>query len=209
MKSISFFYAALFFLCILTALQCRKNTDESPTNLNPEELSQLNLTEQTLKDHQFMPPNVSDIQSNENSDLKEEDLAALRKEISSRFPVLATPRATPAFDPTIFGPIIHNLLKDQVMGYSFLINKNSNTIYSGQWKMAKSPADGNKVWNSDTRMHVASTSKLMTAMGLVKLLDKKKISLDALITQPHVGLFRRRLSVRLFIYERSSRKTAQ
>ena len=182
MKTRSFFYAPLFFLCIFTAVQCHKNTEDSATGINADALSQLNLTAQALKDHQFMPPHVSDIQSDDNADIKEEDLAALRKEISSRLPVLATPRAVPAFDPNIFGPLIHNIFKDQVMGYSFQVYKNNAAIYSGQWKMARSLADGNKVWNADTRMHIASTSKLMTAIGLVKLLDKKNISLDAFIS---------------------------
>ena len=37
------------------------------------------------------------------------------------------------------------------------------------------------MWNLDTRMHVASVSKLMTAIGTVKLLDEHDVSLDSRI----------------------------
>jgi len=44
---------------------------------------------------------------------------------------------------------------------------------------SQTPADLNQGWTENTRMHVASVSKLMTAFGMVRLLKDKGISVDA------------------------------
>ncbi|MEO7509210.1 MAG: serine hydrolase domain-containing protein, partial [Pyrinomonadaceae bacterium] len=43
-------------------------------------------------------------------------------------------------------------------------------------KYAQTPSDLNKFWTGNTRMHVASVSKLLTSMALLKALSKKGIS---------------------------------
>lgn len=76
---------------------------------------------------------------------------------------------------------MHTILKDKVTGYILQVRQNGNLIYNLIWNWSKTPVDGNKGWNEDTRMHVASVSKYLTAVGLVKLLDRKGISYDAKI----------------------------
>lgn len=144
-------------------------------------LRQFNLTEQQLRAHQLSLPNLGPIRSDENVELKTEEINAAKTRILKQFPVAGTANAVPAFDVNYFGPIVHNALKDNVMGYAYQVYNGNNAIYTGIWNWAKNPNDGDKGWTVDTRLHVASCSKLMTAIGLVKLLDKKNISLDASI----------------------------
>lgn len=148
-----------------------------------DELRRLNMTEAQLRTHQLTLPDASDIRSNSAMNINVADAEETQKAIHKQFapPPANAGGGTPAFDPNYFGPIAHSMLKDKVIGYSYQIYKANNAIYTGIWNWAKSPAEGNKGWTVDTRMHVASTSKLMTAIGMVKLLDKKGISLDASI----------------------------
>ncbi len=41
---------------------------------------------------------------------------------------------------------------------------------------AKEPLDGSEAWTPDTRMHVASLSKIVTAVAMTRLLDGAGIS---------------------------------
>jgi CubicO group peptidase (beta-lactamase class C family) len=90
-------------------------------------------------------------------------------------------KKTPKLDVGAFGTAMHTLLKDNVVGYMLQVRKTDQLVYNLIWNYAQTPADGNKGWNENTRMHVASVSKYLTAVSLVKLLDAKKISYDAKI----------------------------
>ena len=158
-----------------------------------EVLKQYNLTEQQVKAHQISLPKGATVRSNESAEPSAADIQVTQALIFKKFgqPSAA---AKPTFDVNYFGPVAHFFLKDKVKGYAFQVYKGGNAIYTGQWNWAKSPADGNELWTSDSRMHIASASKLMTAMGLVKLLDKKKISLDASI-QPYLPAYWQKAAV--------------
>lgn len=86
--------------------------------------------------------------------------------------------ATPHLEVAEFGAALYNALKDKVAGYVFQIRQNGNLIHTGIWQWAQTPSDQGKGWTVDTRMHVASVSKFLTGVGLVKLLDAKGISYD-------------------------------
>ena len=76
---------------------------------------------------------------------------------------------------------LHNLLSGCVSGYSMQLRRYGRVIFDRQWKSAKTPVDGNLDWASDVQMHVASVSKLITAMAMTKLLHSRNISPDARI----------------------------
>src|SRR5262249_41888392 len=90
-------------------------------------------------------------------------------------------------DVKAFGDALHAALKDSVAGYVMQLRQNSKTIYTLEWKGAKTKSDGSRKWTPAVRMHVASCSKLITAMAMTRLLDHKKISYDAAIAShlPH------------------------
>ncbi|MCZ6603959.1 MAG: serine hydrolase [Alphaproteobacteria bacterium] len=95
-------------------------------------------------------------------------------------PDLATP-PMPHLDVNAFGPALHNALKDVVTGYVMRLIRNGTTIYTLQWNWSQTPADGSQGWNPNRNMHIASVSKLMTAIGMTRLLDEKNISYDTKI----------------------------
>jgi CubicO group peptidase (beta-lactamase class C family) len=61
------------------------------------------------------------------------------------------------------------------------VPQNGSLVHYANWEWSQTPADQGKGWNENTRMHVASVSKFLTAVGLIKLLDTKGISYDAKI----------------------------
>lgn len=83
------------------------------------------------------------------------------------------------FDIDGFGKTLHTALKDQVAGYVMQLWQHGRAIYTLQWNWAKRPWDGSEAWTSAVRMHIASCSKLVTAIAMTKLLDEKHISYDA------------------------------
>ena len=89
---------------------------------------------------------------------------------------------SPYLDVNAFGQAFHAAIKDNVAGYALRIGKNGQTIYTLQWNWAQTPTDSSLGWNPGRRMHIASISKLITAMAMTKLLDDKGISYDAKIS---------------------------
>lgn len=87
----------------------------------------------------------------------------------------------PKLDITLFSDTLHAALNDKVRGYSMVVRKNDALAAHVIWDYAKSPTEGNKGWTIDTRMHIASVSKLLTAMAIVDLLDEQGIAVDAKI----------------------------
>jgi CubicO group peptidase (beta-lactamase class C family) len=90
-------------------------------------------------------------------------------------------RILPHLDVDAFGKEFHAKIKDQVNGYAMQLRKNGVPAYTLIWNWARTPNDGGKGWTLDTRMHIASVSKFMTAVAMMKLLDEKGISYDAKI----------------------------
>ena len=76
---------------------------------------------------------------------------------------------------------MHAALSNSANGYALKIRQSGQTIGILQWNWARNPDVGDapaRGWNTDRRMHVASISKLMTAIGLVHMLEAKN-GLDA------------------------------
>ena len=79
---------------------------------------------------------------------------------------------------------LRNLLSPCTVGYSMQLRRYGKVLFSEQWGKSKMPGDGGLTgvsWSSGTPMHVASVSKLVTAMAMTKLLSYKNISLDTRI----------------------------
>jgi CubicO group peptidase (beta-lactamase class C family) len=80
---------------------------------------------------------------------------------------------------------LHALLSGCVAGYSMQLRRYGRTIVDRQWNWAKipenTPGDPGILWMADIPMHIASVSKLITAMAMTKLLHSHNISPDARI----------------------------
>ena len=76
---------------------------------------------------------------------------------------------------------LHGLLGFCLTGYSMQLRRYNRVVFDDQWNFAKTPVDGAVGWTADVPIHVASVSKLITAMAMTKLLEDHNISPDAVI----------------------------
>jgi hypothetical protein len=144
----------------------------------PAGVKNLKVSASKLRDHDMRPAHVLGIKTDKGL-LPDEEGKPLTKPAKPYVPPVAA--AVKHLDVKGFGDGLHAALKDQVTGYVMRLRKNGTTIYTLQWNWAATPPDGGLGWNPDRRMHVASVSKLITAIAMTKLLDDKHISYDAKI----------------------------
>jgi CubicO group peptidase (beta-lactamase class C family) len=86
---------------------------------------------------------------------------------------------------------LHALLSPCVAGYVMQLRRYSRVVFERRWQFARTPADGNLAWAPDVQMHVASVSKLVTAIAMTKLLHSRNISIDARIAPWLPGYWQR------------------
>lgn len=94
------------------------------------------------------------------------------------------PIAEPTFlDVSAFGAALAAALEDNVAGYTAQLRANGQPILTQEWQFAKRPQEhgGSEGWTPDVQLHVASVSKLMTAMAMTRLMGELNISPDAQI----------------------------
>jgi CubicO group peptidase (beta-lactamase class C family) len=84
-------------------------------------------------------------------------------------------------DVTTFAAALDNALVGKVAGYSVQLRQHGQAIFSKERQWAKAPQDGSESWTPDVQLHVASVSKLITAMAMTQLMIERGISPDAQI----------------------------
>lgn len=87
----------------------------------------------------------------------------------------------PRLNVAKFGEAVHNAFKDNVRGYALGLRKNDQPVLTLVWDWARTPNQGGKGWTLDTKMHVASVSKLMTGIITTKMLDERGLPFDTKI----------------------------
>lgn len=132
----------------------------------------LGITEQQVREHKIDPEHLRTF----STDKELEDIDF--KYVPGMAP---TPKNGTNLNSNTFASQFHAAIKDQVTGYALQLRKNGAPNQTLIWNWAKTPANGSKGWTLDTRMHVASVSKFITAVAMYKLLDTKGISVDAKI----------------------------
>jgi CubicO group peptidase (beta-lactamase class C family) len=137
----------------------------------PPGIRRLNIREEHIRAHVIQPPHVQQV-------VTEKGLEEGTLNIVGRIPL---PGHVPHLNVGAFGTQLHAALKDSVVGYAMQLRQSGNPIYTLIWNWAQTPADASEGWNLDRHQHIASVSKLMTAIGMTKLLDEKHISYDAKI----------------------------
>ncbi len=80
-------------------------------------------------------------------------------------------------DATAFGNALTVALKDSV-GHVFALQKSGQIIFPWGKDWAQTPADCSLPWTLNRKMHIASVSKLITAMAMSKALMDKNMSYD-------------------------------
>ena len=111
-----------------------------------------------------------------------------------------TPENPNYLDIAGFRNELHAALRNSVNGYAMKMRRDGETVGILQWNWGRNPNVGDSPvqgWNTDRRMHVASVSKLMTAIGLIHVLDANGVDSDDFIIDylpdywdpsPNVGL---------------------
>jgi CubicO group peptidase (beta-lactamase class C family) len=62
------------------------------------------------------------------------------------------------------------LKNNAVVGYVAQLRQHGQALFTNTWQYAIRPQDqGSELWTADVQMHVASVSKLMTAMAMMVL----------------------------------------
>jgi hypothetical protein len=82
-----------------------------------------------------------------------------------------TPPPDFTFDTAGFMGDLETQLMGNVAGYAIGLNQNGFPLAQSCWGWAKEPQDGGESWTLDTRMHVASLSKIVTAIAMTRLLN--------------------------------------
>ena len=126
------------------------------------------ITESAIQTHKINPVDVRSIIAEEEDDDS---------------PFLSVKNKTPLpsavkLNVQKFGEALHKYLKDSANGYVMQLCKNGQPVYNLKWKWARKPSDGSTVWDFNTRMHIASVSKYLTAVGVMKALKLKNLSVD-------------------------------
>ena len=80
-----------------------------------------------------------------------------------------------------FGDILRKALEDMVTGYGLQLRQNGSPIVTQLCHWSQTPADLSREWDIETQMHIASVSKMLTGIGVVKLLDEMGLSYDTKI----------------------------
>lgn len=86
--------------------------------------------------------------------------------------------AASTFDVGQFEQNIVEFLDGNVVGYAYAMNQNGALATSGADGDARTAADGQADFQADTRIEVASVSKTVTAVAVLKLLQDQNISVE-------------------------------
>ena len=85
------------------------------------------------------------------------------------------------FDAAGFMALLQDALAHTVAGYSIGLTENGSLIGLADQNWAKWPQDVAQGWTPDTRMHVASLNKIVTAIAMTRLLQEAGLGPDTLI----------------------------
>lgn len=92
---------------------------------------------------------------------------------------LPPPGLTYALDVAAFEAALGNVLNDLVFGYVAQLRQSGQIVFTKVWQYARGPQDKDReLWTAEVQMHIASVSKVMTAMAMTVLLADNAISPD-------------------------------
>jgi hypothetical protein len=89
-----------------------------------------------------------------------------------------------ALNVTAFSQALHAILSAApISGYAMRIFQRDTPVYTLFWNWARRPQDPLELgWSPSVKMHIASVSKLITAMAVVRLLRERGINVDTPIS---------------------------
>ena len=144
-----------------------------------DQLHGVDIDEAAVRAHVMRPGNLLGV----SSDRGREGVPAEHVALPPPAPVPAPgPGPVPGPAPGVYGldaagfiQELEGLLTGNVAGFSIRLTENGSTIALAGQNWAKEPQDGSEAWTPDTRMHVASLSKIVTAAAMTRLLGETGI----------------------------------
>ncbi|WP_353217803.1 serine hydrolase domain-containing protein [Sandarakinorhabdus sp.] len=133
----------------------------------------------SLDRHEFSPAHLADVKMDDD----DEPELVLKKEPKVRLPKEPAAKIKPTLDVNKFVNSLNQHLTIRTVGHVMQLNQNGTPIYYAAVGWAHTKINGEKVWTADTKMHVASVSKLLTAMGMLKALGTHGLNPDTRIAQ--------------------------
>jgi hypothetical protein len=94
-------------------------------------------------------------------------------------PVLTAPRPAAALDLDTFKANMVKEFDGKFVGYAFAIARKGKIRRAGAGGKARIAGDGNKKMTTRTRQNVASVSKTITAIAVLQLLEKNRLSIES------------------------------
>jgi hypothetical protein len=132
----------------------------------PNGIKGITINPAKLRDHVIRPPHLEGVTSDRGLD--DEPSTIHRR---------SSPRGAPKhLAVKAFGDALHEQLKNDVVGYVMRLRQNGSNIWTALWNWAETPSDASLAWTTEMPMHVASVSKLVTAIAMIKLLDDHHLS---------------------------------
>jgi len=146
--------------------------DPELSRLLAQNVKGLAIDEKQIREHVIRPQNIVGVFSDRGP----------RESTLTFAPVSPIIGVVPhRLDVTTFASALDNALMGKVAGYSVQLRQNGQAIFTKEWQWAKAPQDGSESWTPEVQLHVASVSKLITAMAMTQLMIEKGISPDAQI----------------------------
>lgn len=121
----------------------------------------------SVGDHVFSPAHLVDVDMVEDDD----PVLTIRPKARRKLPPGVKIKSAPKLDTNQFVTPLNDHLTTLTVGHAIQLNQNGTPIYFAGVGWAQTGTDLGNRWTAETRMHVASVSKLLTAMGLMKALD--------------------------------------
>ena len=99
-------------------------------------------------------------------------------------PVVPIPGLSRNLNADAFVAALHtDLANIPIGGYTLRLRRDGVTTHTMYWNWARRPQDPIELgWQPTVKMHVASISKMITAMAVVKLLRQNSLTYDALVS---------------------------
>jgi CubicO group peptidase (beta-lactamase class C family) len=136
-----------------------------------EILQKLGLTGDTVRDHVIRPENLDDAAQLELHDAGDVTDPPDRPDSGLLY----------RLDVDGLRRDLQALLSPCLSGYALQLRRYGKVLIDQRKDQARTEDDGRVDWGPDVQMHVASVSKLVTAMAMTKLLHDHGISIDARI----------------------------
>jgi CubicO group peptidase (beta-lactamase class C family) len=167
MKTI--FLTLILFISTMAATLAQVRPQVQSTLRLPE-----GITQRQAEAHEMKPANIRGVEILQGDDLG----TAVNRPI---FRKPQTPTGT-RMDASAFSNLIHERLKDRTTGYVMQVRRNGQPLQTLIWEWSRTNTDGGKGWTLDTRMHVASVSKMITGIAMYKtLLENGGVAINSKI----------------------------